>query len=44
VRQIEHLASRLAKLFPTQFRATRRTVLADIQWMEQQFAKGADHH
>ena len=40
VSQIERLASRLAKLFPTQFQATRKTVLADIQWMKQQFARG----
>ena len=42
VSQIEHLASRLAKLFPTQFQATRKTVLADIQWMKQQLARGGE--
>ncbi len=42
VRQIDQMASRLAKLFPTQFRATRQTVLADIQWMNEQLARAEE--
>jgi AraC-like DNA-binding protein len=34
--QMEDIARRLAKLFPSQFAATRKTVLDDLNWMKQQ--------
>jgi AraC-like DNA-binding protein len=39
IRQIEDIASRLAKLFPSQFPATRQIVLSDVQWMKQQLGR-----
>jgi AraC-like DNA-binding protein len=36
--QIDNIAHRLAKLFPAQFAATRKTVLDDVHWMKRQFA------
>ncbi len=38
IRQVEDISSRLAKLFPAQFPATRKTVLDDVLWMRQQLA------
>jgi AraC-like DNA-binding protein len=40
VRQIEDIARRLARLFPAEFPATRKTVLDDVLWMKQQLAAG----
>jgi hypothetical protein len=39
IRQVEDISTRLAKLFPTQFRATRKTVLDDLLWMQQQLPR-----
>jgi hypothetical protein len=36
--QIEELAHRLAKLFPSKFSATRKTILDDVRWMREQSA------
>ena len=36
--QTEDIARRLARLFPTQFSATRKTVLDDVLWMKRQLA------
>ena len=38
IRQMENIAARLAKLFPSRFLATRKTVLDDVRWMKQQLA------
>lgn len=39
IRQMEDVAGRLAKLFPSRFCATRKTVLDDVLWMKQQLAR-----
>jgi AraC-like DNA-binding protein len=38
IRQIEDIVTRLAKVFPAQFPATRKTVLDDVVWMKEQSA------
>jgi hypothetical protein len=37
--RIEGIASRLAKLFPSRFSATRQTVMDDVRWMKQQLPR-----
>lgn len=39
VRQIEDISTRLVRLCPGQFPATKKTVLDDIGWMKQQLAR-----
>jgi hypothetical protein len=42
IRHIEDISTRLAKFFPAQFLATRKTVRDDIFWMKGQFGRNED--
>ena len=39
IQHIEEISSRLAKEFPGQFRATKKTILDDIDWMKQELGR-----